>query len=536
MYLGGELFDHIVKQQRLKEDQACRVFHQLIAGIESMHSKGIAHRDLKPENLLLDDDQNIKIVDFGLSNTFNAGQFLKTACGSPCYAAPEMISGQEYDPQLADIWSIGIILYAMIVGHLPFEDPNTSVLYRKITSGKFTVPNHVSESANLILNGILQTDPRRRMSLPDIRRSRWYQGLFCADQRLCDRPRNLQFVSGHGCEIPTCYLCKSWQNTSADSMHVIDEQVLAEMTNLEFPLDYVIKCLKLNKHNHATTTYFLLLAKSRQSTISDRNKQGSRVDRKSFAKMMKKEERPSTSRRAPSPKAKNETAENLTTVSYTEFSIATPTIHEPVKQHGTTSTRIGQRLNIGLPARNPLIQPIQRLPFSARSYATPSPSLNLGSAKSARPRTALPVPRFSSNLRTVSPDLSYSQMSSRVSASVFGPRPASSRVSPSLNLTDSSIARSTASTRAKARPVPQDRTRVAFGSTTNRFGGEQPVITSVRKSTRPASVREYGTITSSRVTPMVYRSSPPIYGGLSARTSTALRPSSARAAAYPRVW
>merc|ERR1740121_1185697 len=100
---GGELFDHIVAKGRVPEPEACRFFHQIIAGVEKIHSMNIVHRDLKPENLLLDDHRNIKIVDFGLSNVFRDGQLLKTACGSPCYAAPEMIAGQRYVPSRCDI-------------------------------------------------------------------------------------------------------------------------------------------------------------------------------------------------------------------------------------------------------------------------------------------------------------------------------------------------------------------------------------------------------------------------------------------------
>ena len=93
---GGEVFDYIVSNTRLQENQACKLFQQIIAGVEYMHRMNIVHRDLKPENLLLDEDLNIKIVDFGLSNTFTEGETLKTACGSPCYAAPEMIAGRKY--------------------------------------------------------------------------------------------------------------------------------------------------------------------------------------------------------------------------------------------------------------------------------------------------------------------------------------------------------------------------------------------------------------------------------------------------------
>jgi 5'-AMP-activated protein kinase catalytic alpha subunit len=108
-----------------------------MAGVEYIHQLNIVHRDLKPENLLLDHDFNIKIVDFGLSNTFTEEETLKTACGSPCYAAPEMIAGKKYDGVLVDTWSCGIILYALVCGFLPFEDPDTTELYRKILKGTF---------------------------------------------------------------------------------------------------------------------------------------------------------------------------------------------------------------------------------------------------------------------------------------------------------------------------------------------------------------------------------------------------------------
>lgn len=119
---GGELFDYIVANGRVLEPEACSFFHQIVAGVEKIHAMNIVHRDLKPENLLLDDHRNIKIVDFGLSNVFRDGELLKTACGSPCYAAPEMIAGHNYVPSLCDLWSCGVILFALVCGYLPFED------------------------------------------------------------------------------------------------------------------------------------------------------------------------------------------------------------------------------------------------------------------------------------------------------------------------------------------------------------------------------------------------------------------------------
>ena len=142
---GGELFDYIVANQRVKEPEACNFFNQIIAGVEYLHKLNIVHRDLKPENLLLTHDKFIKIVDFGLSNTYKTGETLKTACGSPCYAAPELIKGLEYNGQKADLWSAGVVLYCLVCGHLPFEDQNTQSLYQKILSADYQFTCYLSD-------------------------------------------------------------------------------------------------------------------------------------------------------------------------------------------------------------------------------------------------------------------------------------------------------------------------------------------------------------------------------------------------------
>jgi 5'-AMP-activated protein kinase catalytic alpha subunit len=133
----------------------------------------IVHRDLKPENLLLDSQNNIKLVDFGLSNTYKTGELLKTACGSPCYAAPEMIAGKKYKPYKADIWSSGVVLFAMIAGYLPFEDKNTSKLYKKIMAGEFEMPKYISLDARDMLKKILDIDPESRINTFTIREHPW---------------------------------------------------------------------------------------------------------------------------------------------------------------------------------------------------------------------------------------------------------------------------------------------------------------------------------------------------------------------------
>ena len=131
-YVGGELFNYIVKYGQMEENHARRFFQQLISGIDYSHRLKIVHRDLKPENVLLDDQLNVKIADFGLSNIVTDGEFLLTSCGSPNYAAPEVINGLRYTGPEIDVWSCGVILYVMLCGRLPFEDDEVNLLFAKI--------------------------------------------------------------------------------------------------------------------------------------------------------------------------------------------------------------------------------------------------------------------------------------------------------------------------------------------------------------------------------------------------------------------
>jgi 5'-AMP-activated protein kinase catalytic alpha subunit len=171
---GGELFDYIVKKKRLDEIEAIAFMQQILSGVEYIHKNGIVHRDLKPENLLFDENRNIKIVDFGLSNQYKPGEKLKTACGSPCYAAPEMIAGKRYECLNVDVWSCGIILYAMLCGYLPFEDANTNKLYKKIMSGDYEQPKVLTGESKDILRHLLDVNPETRYKINQVRESRWY--------------------------------------------------------------------------------------------------------------------------------------------------------------------------------------------------------------------------------------------------------------------------------------------------------------------------------------------------------------------------
>ena len=170
---GGELFNYIVKNQKLSEEETAFFFYQIINGVEYLHSKNIVHRDLKPENLLLCEGNILKIIDFGLSNFYN-GNYLSTPCGSPCYASPEMVSGNKYNGFNIDIWAIGIILFAMLCGYLPFEDDDNDVLFQKILECKLHYPSHLSPLAKDIMKKILVTNPEKRIKIPQIKKHKFY--------------------------------------------------------------------------------------------------------------------------------------------------------------------------------------------------------------------------------------------------------------------------------------------------------------------------------------------------------------------------
>jgi len=240
---GGELFDYIVRHTRLSEKQACKFYLELISGIEYIHQSGVCHRDLKPENLLLDYDLTLKIVDFGLSNMYEIGATLKTACGSPCYAAPEMIAGKRYHGLKTDIWSSGVVYYAMVCGYLPFEDPKTSNLYKKIMSAEYTLPKFLSGQCKDLIRHILNTDPDTRYTVNDIRSHTW-------SLQVKDRNRDMGLFPGKE-KMP------------------IEEKLFGKiLEEYKFDNKYAAKCIEDNRHNHITACYHLIDKRNRK--IKDR--------------------------------------------------------------------------------------------------------------------------------------------------------------------------------------------------------------------------------------------------------------------------
>ncbi|XP_057279906.1 maternal embryonic leucine zipper kinase isoform X2 [Pezoporus wallicus] len=172
---GGELFDYIISKDHLSEEEARVFFRQIVSAIAYVHSQGYAHRDLKPENLLIDEEHNLKLIDFGLCAKPKGGldYHLNTCCGSPAYAAPELIQGKAYIGSEADIWSMGVLLYALLCGYLPFDDDNVMAVYRKIMRGKYSIPKWLSPSSTLLLNQMLQVDPKKRITVKHLLNHPW---------------------------------------------------------------------------------------------------------------------------------------------------------------------------------------------------------------------------------------------------------------------------------------------------------------------------------------------------------------------------
>ncbi|XP_074320055.1 SNF1-related protein kinase catalytic subunit alpha KIN10-like [Silene latifolia] len=230
---SGELFDYIVEKGRLQEDEARNFFQQIISGVEYCHRNMVVHRDLKPENLLLDSNHNVKIADFGLSNIMRDGHFLKTSCGSPNYAAPEVISGKLYAGPEVDVWSCGVILYALLCGTLPFDDENIPNLFKKIKGGIYTLPSHLSPGARDLIPRMLVVDPMKRITIPVIRQHSWFQAHL---------PR---------------YLAVPPPDTMQQAKK-IDQDILQEVVRMGFDRNELIESLHNRLQNEGTVAYYLL--------------------------------------------------------------------------------------------------------------------------------------------------------------------------------------------------------------------------------------------------------------------------------------
>ncbi|KAM3865496.1 maternal embryonic leucine zipper kinase [Diretmus argenteus] len=236
---GGELFDYIIAKDRLSEEETRVFFRQIVSALAYVHSQGYAHRDLKPENLLIDEDHNLKLIDFGLcaKPKGGLGYQLMTCCGSPAYAAPELIQGKAYIGSEADVWSMGVLLFALLCGCLPFDDDNYMVLYRKIMRGKYDNPRWLSPGSILLLNQMMQVDPKRRLTV----------------RQLLDHPWVMQ-----GYSSPV-----EWH--SKRPLGHIDEDCITEMAvNMKRSRESTVQLVNEWRYDQTTATYLLLLCKKQR--------------------------------------------------------------------------------------------------------------------------------------------------------------------------------------------------------------------------------------------------------------------------------
>ncbi|XP_060949814.1 maternal embryonic leucine zipper kinase [Limanda limanda] len=236
---GGELFDYIIAKDRLSEEETRVFFRQIVSAMAYVHSQGYAHRDLKPENLLIDENHNLKLIDFGLcaKPKGGLGYELMTCCGSPAYAAPELIQGKSYIGSEADVWSMGVLLYALLCGYLPFDDENCMVLYRKITRGKYENPRWLSPGSVLLLNQMMQVDPKRRVAV----------------RHLLDHPWVLKDYNS-----PVEWF-------SRQPLGHIDEDCITEMAvTMKRSRESTTALVKEWLYDHTTAIYLLLLSKKQR--------------------------------------------------------------------------------------------------------------------------------------------------------------------------------------------------------------------------------------------------------------------------------
>uniref|UniRef100_A0A8C1RAY8 non-specific serine/threonine protein kinase n=1 Tax=Cyprinus carpio TaxID=7962 RepID=A0A8C1RAY8_CYPCA len=234
---NGEIFDYLAKHGRLSEPEARRKFWQILSAVEYCHNRNIVHRDLKAENLLLDGHMNIKIADFGFGNFFQSGKPLATWCGSPPYAAPEVFEGQQYEGPQLDIWSMGVVLYVLVCGALPFDGPSLPILRQRVLEGRFRIPYFMTEDCEHLIRRMLVLDPSKRLSIGQIKEHKWMV-IEVPVQRPMLYQQTVEGEAGVG---------------------EYSEQVLRLMHSLGIDQHKTVESLQNKSYNHFAAIYYLLV-------------------------------------------------------------------------------------------------------------------------------------------------------------------------------------------------------------------------------------------------------------------------------------
>lgn len=248
---NGEMFDHLTSHGRLSEVEARKKFWQILTAVDYCHRHHIVHRDLKTENLLLDANMNIKLADFGFGNFYNAGEPLSTWCGSPPYAAPEVFEGKEYEGPGLDIWSLGVVLYVLVCGSLPFDGPSLPALRQRVTEGRFRIPFFMSQDCENLIRKMLVVDPAKRITVAQIKQHRWM---------LADPAAARQTLS---------HSLTDYNSNLGD----YSEPVLSIMNTLGIDRQRTIESLQGSSYNHFSAIYYLLLERVREHRTQQLSRQ-----------------------------------------------------------------------------------------------------------------------------------------------------------------------------------------------------------------------------------------------------------------------
>ena len=241
---GGEIFDYLVSHGRMKEKDARKFFRQIVSAVDYCHQKRIIHRDLKAENLLLDNYLNIKIADFGFSNNFHPSKQLETWCGSPPYAAPELFQGQKYVGPEVDMWSLGVVLYVLVCGALPFDGTTLAKLRARILAGKFKVPFYMSAECENLIRKLLVIDTKERYTMEQVKADPWLN-------------------EGYAHQLPATY---------AEPLDDPNEKetVMKMVQELGIPRDELVKCLEEQAYSHVDATFYILLHQRQKQKQKER--------------------------------------------------------------------------------------------------------------------------------------------------------------------------------------------------------------------------------------------------------------------------
>ncbi|XP_054548800.1 MAP/microtubule affinity-regulating kinase 3 isoform X7 [Talpa occidentalis] len=319
---GGEVFDYLVAHGRMKEKEARAKFRQIVSAVQYCHQKRIVHRDLKAENLLLDADMNIKIADFGFSNEFTVGSKLDTFCGSPPYAAPELFQGKKYDGPEVDVWSLGVILYTLVSGSLPFDGQNLKELRERVLRGKYRIPFYMSTDCENLLKRFLVLNPIKRGTLEQIMKDRWINAGHEEDEL---KP----FVE--------------------PELDISDQKRIDIMVGMGYSQEEIQESLSKMKYDEITATYLLLGRKSSELDASD----SSSSSNLSLAKVRPSSDLNNSTGQSPHHKVQRSVSSSQKQRRYSDH--AGPALPSAVvyPKRSQTSTADGDLREDGAPSRKP---------------------------------------------------------------------------------------------------------------------------------------------------------------------------------------